>query len=192
MDDEIEFAVGKLLREIAHGADNGSPYASKIEAWEKRFFCESNFPQSTAGRLIRHFAKNYGWTARDTADHTLADLVVCLNEEEATAIRTDTLALRSLDLFLERSKGRTAADTLLQRKVVDKSDSIRLNDTENAIVQALGECGDLKGSDLAAKAGYTYDSHFKSVCSSLRKRRIIENTPGRGYHLPQKSGPGQD
>jgi hypothetical protein len=79
-----------------------------------------------------------------------------------------------------------------------KAGAVALNDSEAAILQALLESGPLLGEDLAAKAGYNYNSHFKGTLSSLRKRGIIDNTrPGYsltdwGRSLATKSGPSQD
>jgi len=69
-----------------------------------------------------------------------------------------------------------------------------LNDTERNILQALGP-DTMTGECLAKKAGYPFNSNFKSTLSSLRKRRILGNaSPGyfvveEFHHLPDK---GQD
>jgi len=72
-----------------------------------------------------------------------------------------------------------------------------LNDTEENIVEALNT-NTLTGEKLCNKAGYPYNSNFKSTLSSLRKRGILGNK-SPGYFLePQyrflldKSDQGQD
>lgn len=57
------------------------------------------------------------------------------------------------------------------------------NECESIIIQTLLKSGDLKGEDLAFKAGYGYDGHFKATLSSLRKRGVIDNRRNRGYFL---------
>ncbi|MDD5326599.1 MAG: hypothetical protein PHY02_02150 [Phycisphaerae bacterium] len=72
-----------------------------------------------------------------------------------------------------------------------------LTDTESNIVEALNK-NEMTGEKLAAKAGYPYNSNFKSTLSSLRKRGILGNkAPGYflepKYHfLISKSGRSQD
>jgi len=72
-----------------------------------------------------------------------------------------------------------------------------LNDTEQNIIEALNT-STLTGEKLCNKAGYPYNSNFKSTLSSLRKRGILGNK-SPGYFLePQyrflldKSDQGQD
>jgi len=53
-----------------------------------------------------------------------------------------------------------------------------LTDTEQNIIEALGT-KTLIGEELAKKAGYPYNSNFRSTLSSLRKRGILGNkSPG--------------
>jgi hypothetical protein len=57
-----------------------------------------------------------------------------------------------------------------------------LIESERNILQALRESGHpLKGAELAVKAGYEHNSHFKSTCASLVKREILRSEPGKGY-----------
>jgi hypothetical protein len=58
-----------------------------------------------------------------------------------------------------------------------------LNDTDKNILEALGK-DTMKGELLAGKAGYPYNSNFKSTLSSLKKRHLLDNH-GRGYFNPQ-------
>jgi hypothetical protein len=55
-------------------------------------------------------------------------------------------------------------------------------DTERNIVEALA-AQTLKGEDIAKKAGYPYDSHFRTVIANLKKRGILCNE-GEGYFAP--------
>ncbi len=59
-----------------------------------------------------------------------------------------------------------------------------LNDSERNIIEALGT-NTLTGEDLSAKAGYPYNSNFKSTLSSLRKRKIIGNK-APGYFIESR------
>ena len=63
-------------------------------------------------------------------------------------------------------------------------ESPQLNDTERYIVEALGT-KTLIGEELAKKAGYPYNSNFKSTLSSLRKRDILGNK-SPGYFIEPK------
>lgn len=73
----------------------------------------------------------------------------------------------------------------------------KLNDTEKNIIEALGT-DTLTGEKLAKKAGYPYNSNFKSTLSALHRRGILGNKrPGyfvqTDYHfLLAKSGQSQD
>lgn len=61
---------------------------------------------------------------------------------------------------------------------------LELNDTEQNIIEALSK-NTLTGEKLAKKAGYPYNSNFKSTLSSLRKRGILGNK-SPGYFVEQK------
>lgn len=67
----------------------------------------------------------------------------------------------------------------------EKESAVATNECERNILQALNEYGDLKGEDLAARAGYDFTGHFKGTLSSLRKRELIANERGRGYYIPE-------
>jgi hypothetical protein len=54
-----------------------------------------------------------------------------------------------------------------------------LNDLEENILQALG-ASKLTGAKIARKAGYPFNSNFRSTLASLRRRGILTNA-GRGY-----------
>lgn len=65
---------------------------------------------------------------------------------------------------------------------------VRLNDTEVSIIEAVGS-ETLIGEAIAKKLHYPYNSNFKAILSSLRKRGILENmSPGyRVAHTYRKS-----
>lgn len=67
-----------------------------------------------------------------------------------------------------------------------------LNGKESAIVQALRECGHLKGEELAAKAGYEYTGSFKETAAGLVRRGIIGNARGRGYYMTESRDSSRD
>lgn len=83
------------------------------------------------------------------------------------------------------------------KQTSDKAGKItQLTDTEDNILEALGE-NILTGEKLSIKAGYPYNSNFKSTLASLRKRGILgNNAPGYfvqpKYRHPLKSDKGQD
>lgn len=72
-----------------------------------------------------------------------------------------------------------------------------LSDTERNILEALGT-QTMTGEVLAKKAGYPYNSNFKSTLSSLRKRGILGNKSPRYFVEPKyhsflkRSDQGQD
>ncbi len=94
MTDEVEFAVGKLWRAIGYEADHCTPYAQRIEAWEKQHYRTCNFPDSTAARLIRYFFEAKGWSANQTAEHSVADLLVLLGGEADANAKPGNIAKR--------------------------------------------------------------------------------------------------
>jgi hypothetical protein len=62
------------------------------------------------------------------------------------------------------------------------------NSAERDIIQALGTKR-MTGEVLAQKAGYPFNSNFKSTLASLKKRGILDNKndkKGRGYELVHK------
>ena len=61
---------------------------------------------------------------------------------------------------------------------------LNLNDCEDCIVRALREHGPLTANPLSKKAGFPNNSNFRTTLSGFVKRGIIENTKGKGYHLP--------
>jgi hypothetical protein len=63
--------------------------------------------------------------------------------------------------------------------------NVTLNQREEAVVQALRECGPLKGEDVAARAGYAFSGSFKELLSAMVRHRIIQHTDSSGYHLPE-------
>jgi hypothetical protein len=58
-----------------------------------------------------------------------------------------------------------------------------MSQREIDIVEALGADA-ITGEELAVRAGYEYDGHFKGILSSMRKRGIIENKRPDGYFVP--------
>lgn len=60
----------------------------------------------------------------------------------------------------------------------------KFTDTEENILEALGR-DTMIGEKLAKKAGYPYNSNFKSTLSSLRKRGILGNK-SPGYFVEPK------
>lgn len=64
-----------------------------------------------------------------------------------------------------------------------ESGRLPLNQRESDMVEALGS-GTMTGEELAARAGYEYDGHFKGVLASMRKRGIIGNKRPGGYFVP--------
>jgi hypothetical protein len=57
-----------------------------------------------------------------------------------------------------------------------------LNEAEQNIIEALGKAT-LTGEEIGKKAGYPYNSNFKTTLSNLRKRGILENkAPGYTIH----------
>ncbi len=82
--DEVEFSVGKLWRELAHQHRCDSPYARKIEAWEKHRFPDAHFPNTTAKHLIICFAEAYKYTPDQTASQDLCSLSAMLPTEKST------------------------------------------------------------------------------------------------------------
>lgn len=61
---------------------------------------------------------------------------------------------------------------------------LSLSEADNNIIEALGR-DTVKGEDLAVKAGYPYNSNFKTTCATLRKRKILGNK-SPGYFLEPK------
>ena len=59
----------------------------------------------------------------------------------------------------------------------------RLTDTENNILEALGD-ETLTGAQLLGKAGYDNSSHYRMTLSNLVKRGILGRNPG-GYFKNQ-------
>jgi len=59
-----------------------------------------------------------------------------------------------------------------------------LKDAERNILEALGR-GTMTGEKLAERAGYPFNSNFKSTLSSLRKREILGNA-SPGYFITDK------
>jgi len=106
---------------------------------------------------------------------------------------------------LERERDKVKADLAKKPAKIEpkaKAEGKRvappeLNDTEQYTIEALSE-DTLTGERLAKKAGYPYNSNFKSTLSGLRKRGILGNkSPGyfleSQYHfLLDKSDQGQD
>ena len=65
-----------------------------------------------------------------------------------------------------------------------------LNDTEQIIVEALGE-KQLKAAAIATAARLSHNSHLKATLSSMVKRGVLAHGPD-GYFVSKRSGPGQD
>lgn len=73
----------------------------------------------------------------------------------------------------------------LPKKIsVDTANTPELNEAEQNIIEAL-HTETLTGEKLAKKAGYPYNSNFKSTLSSLRKRYILGNN-APGYFVQPK------
>jgi len=65
-----------------------------------------------------------------------------------------------------------------EEKIKPTSERPELNDAEQCIIEALAK-ETLTGEKLAKKAGYPYNSNFKSTLARLRKRAILGNrAPG--------------
>lgn len=103
-------------------------------------------------------------------------------------------------ITVPKDKDETATETFFakgNKKAVKTSGKagdkkhVQLTDSESNIIEALGT-DTLVGEKIAKKAGYPYNSNFKSTLSGLRKRRIIGNkAPGYfvepEYHFLLKS-----
>lgn len=73
----------------------------------------------------------------------------------------------------------------LPKKIsVDTANTPELNEAEQNIIEAL-HTETLTGEKLAKKAGYPYNSNFKSTLSSLRKRYILGNKAPGYFVQPQ-------
>lgn len=80
--------------------------------------------------------------------------------------------------FEKLLSGTIAREVEKEQKTKPLKEPPKLNDAEQNIVEALNTAT-LTGEKLAEKAGYPYNSNFKSTLSSLRKRGIVGNkSPG--------------
>jgi len=109
-------------------------------------------------------------------------------------INCTNLGIRVIkDVFLESA---LSCDLLLNRLTygnkweaekeigIQREEPPQLNDTDKNIIEALGT-KTLIGEELAKKAGYPFNSNFKSTLSSLRKRGILGNK-SPGYFVETK------
>ncbi len=90
-------------------------------------------------------------------------------------------------IHLEKDVDDYLSELSLQRRKLsqpepDMTRSKDLNETESNILEALGD-DKLTGEQLAKKAGYTHNSHFKSTLSSMVKRKLLVNDHP-GYRKP--------
>jgi hypothetical protein len=69
----------------------------------------------------------------------------------------------------------TVEPTKTRESLEAKPDTGKVVQIEQDIVTALGD-GAMSGSELARRAGYAHNSHFRSVLARLRKRRVIMRT----------------
>jgi hypothetical protein len=116
--------------------------------------------------------------------YKLRDLIV---SHEAYEARTTSLAMRALEGFADRvlPKDCDAGRLAIEALVPDSKSAEQLNECEAAIIEVLTKTPNLKGWQLAGKAGYPNNSNFRGTLSSLVKRGLIKNVRNSGYQLCQ-------
>lgn len=168
-----------------------------------------------AGHVLRHgdrlgFSPRFGikGSGDRPAEAQAGALVIAYPELTDIAARVKALGLpadRSLDVMAGMvatwaeqrfgpvpNKLEAVMGEIVERLERIESPRVPRTQRELDIIEALGPSL-LTGERLAAKAGYEYDGHFKSVLASLVRRGVIRNRrPGYFLPAPPKSGLGQD
>jgi len=105
--------------------------------------------------------------------------------------------LLHLDRVFEHLKVDIKKQMINEKENKSSCKTVILTDAEKFIIKALGK-ERINGEKLAKKAGYPFNSNFKSTLSQLRKREILDNlAPGyilksKYYYLLSTPDQGQD
>lgn len=111
--------------------------------------------------------------ARYLPEEEIVKLILYHYQNEVKRLQEQVESLEGINDYLKKT---------LQSKLFPEGKPVELNNTEGFIIEAL-QRNTIIGEKLAEKAGYPYNSNFKNILSSLRKRGILGNENRSGYFL---------
>jgi hypothetical protein len=154
-------------------------------------YCSAYFPRTDFAEIKEHFDRVYNIILQASTPAgtkklpNIQKIWHIFRQANIIFAITYSYAKSGLDLNMLRDLSNKEARETKNQKPAEteldlKHETIEFTDTENNILEALGN-GTMHGPDLLKKAGYDNSSHYRTILSNLVKRKIFDRN-ARGYH----------